>query len=658
MDSWVGMAVKDDSEREELQRLRERVRVLEEELTRSSGLAQLASEELNRRIVEAMPCGLVHVASDGAILSANGEALRILGHSDDALTKRYTKDFDPETIWEDGSPCPVGDYPATRALVTGLPQPPATIGVRRPDGTVSWAIFTAVPVKDPATGATSSVVVTFLDITERKKVEAALHEQEALLRSILENAPTFIAYTDDAGNVRFVNRSAAMSEVVGKPAWLQFSGADRALIQRNFEEVMATGESRRFEAMTMGRRFLIHVAPVLDGAQRVGVIFVTSDVTDQRALEASLMIADRMAAIGTLTAGIAHEINNPLTYVLANIDWLERAVGGESASETAQRCLAAAKEGANRIRTVVADLSTFSHVGESRRVIADVHALLDSALRMAENTIRARARIARDYGDIAPVYASDSHLAQVFLNLIVNAAQAIGDGNPDRDSIRVRTSMTPEGRVAVEVQDTGPGVPHDIAAKIFDPFVTTKPVGVGTGLGLYICRNVITALGGEISVRNDPDGGAIFRVVLPAAGGSMRPAPLTPRNAAPTPKAGGKRLRILVVDDEPSILAVVKTYLDKHHVTVAHGGREALAFVDAQTWDVILCDLMMPEVTGIEVYEAVKAKYPGREREIIFITGGAVTDRTHAFLASLPNTVLTKPFGPEELSAVVERDEG
>lgn len=651
------MAANDEKGGDELLRLRERVRALEEELARSKGLGQLASEELNRRIVEAMPCGLVHVGSDGAILSANGEALRILGYSYDALTKRYTKDFDPETIWEDGSPCPVGDYPATRALVTGLPQPPATIGTRRPDGKLSWAIFTAVPVKDPATGATSSVVVTFLDITERKKAEASLHEQEALLRSILANAPNFIAYTDDAGNVRFVNRSAAMSDVVGKPAWHQFSGADRALIQRNFEEVMATGEVRRFEATTMGRRFLIHVAPVLDGTQRVGVIFVTSDVTEQRTLEASLMIADRMAAIGTLTAGIAHEINNPLTYLLANIDWLERAVGGAAASETAQRCLAAAKEGANRIRTVVADLSTFSHVGESRKVIADVHALLDSALRMAENTIRARARVVREFGDIAPVYASDSHLAQVFLNLIVNAAQAIGDGDPDRDFIAVRTSMTPEGRVAVEVRDTGPGVPPDIAAKIFDPFVTTKPVGVGTGLGLYICRNVVTALGGEITVRNDPDGGAIFRVVLPPAGGSIRPAPISPRAAPASQRTPGKRLRILVVDDEPSILAVVKTYLDKHHVTVAHGGREALALVDAETFDVILCDVMMPEVTGIEVYEAVKAKHPGREREMIFITGGAVTDRTHAFLASLPNAVLTKPFGPEELTAVVEQHE-
>ncbi|CAN5462205.1 hypothetical protein BH09MYX1_BH09MYX1_42820 [soil metagenome] len=624
-----------------------------EKSEREARIARLASEELNRRIIEAMPGGIVHVSSDGSILTANDEALRILGYGYDALTKRYTRDFDTETIWEDGTACSLADYPVTRAIVSGLAQAPATIGVRKPDGSVSWAIFTAVPVKDPVSGATTSAIVTFLDITGRKRVEAALREQEALLRSVLDSAPNSIANTDGTGNIRFVNRVTppfTLDEVIGAPVWTFLTGTDEELVRRLFTEVMATGEARRFEAVARGRCYLVDIGPVWDGKVCVGTTFIAWDVTDQRALEAKIMVADRMAAMGTLTAGIAHEVNNPLTYLLANVERLERM--HFSGDADARRSLRAAKEGAERIRDIVADLSTFSQSGDGRVVLVDVHEALDSSLRIAESTLRQRARVVRDYGAIGPVHGSSARLAQVFLNLIVNAAHAIGEGDPEHDRIVLTTRTLEGGMIAVDVRDTGPGVPAELASRIFDPFVTTKEVGAGTGLGLYICRNIVATLGGELVLERvaPPDHGAIFRVILPAASGAPVSVPQTP--AAPVALAA-RRLRILVVDDEPAIRAILTAFLAAHDVSVAGDGRDAIEVLDQREFDLVLCDLMMPEMTGIDVYEHLLAKRPGDERRIVFMTGGAVTERARKFVASTPAKLLYKPFTPEELAVVV-----
>ncbi len=633
-----------DDPQEELAVLRRRVAELEHE----ARVARMASEELTQRTIQAMPGGIVHVSAEGSILLANDEALRILGHSWDALTKRYTRDFDTETIREDGLPCPAADYPVTRAIVTGEAQPPMTIGVRKPDGEVSWAVFTAVPVKDPETGKVTSVIVTFLDLTKRKLEEASAREQDALLRSILTGAPNPIAYTDVTGNIRFINRGGPtfpLESIVGKPAWSFVADSDREPLERGIREVVATKERRRIELRSVGRTYVLHIGPVLDGPVCVGTTLIAWDVTEQRALEANAMISDRMAAIGTMTAGIAHEINNPLTYLLANLELLERM----ASSDAARRSLSAAKEGATRIRAIVSDLSTFSRVGEERRVVVEVHDLIDSALRMAESTTRPRARVVKNYGAVAPVLASDARLAQVFLNLIVNAAHAIGDGDPAVDRIEITTSMDRK-RVVVEVKDTGRGIAPELLPRLFDPFVTTKPVGSGTGLGLYICRNVVTALGGEIQATNT-ETGAVFRVSLPAAG---VPPSVPPPPPPPPEEIRPDVLRVLAVDDEPSILAIVTAFLEGHSVRVAHGGSEALAILDEEEFDVVLCDLVMPDVTGLDVYEHLKKKGKGAEKRMVFITGGAVTAKARAFLDGCDNIVVAKPFGPEELRAVVQ----
>jgi CheY-like chemotaxis protein len=205
----------------------------------------------------------------------------------------------------------------------------------------------------------------------------------------------------------------------------------------------------------------------------------------------------------------------------------------------------------------------------------------------------------------------------------------------------------------VEVQDTGPGIPLDVIGRIFDPFFTTKPVGVGTGLGLAICRSTIVALGGEIGVESEPDRGTIFRVVLPPARAPDEAPP--PRAAAPAP--AGRRGRVLIVDDEPRIGAMIRRILaSEHDLTVLTSAQEALGrFEQGERFDAILCDLMMPEMTGMDLHAALATLAPDQADRMVLLTGGAFTPKAAQFLDRVPNVRLEKPFESANLRAVVRR---
>lgn len=611
-------------------------------------LALMASEEVNRQIIEAMPGGFVHVATSGAVLGANREALRLLGLGYDALTKRYTHDFALETVFEDGTPCSVEDYPVTRALATGEAQPPMTIGVRQTDGTISWAIFTAIPLRATCGGDVTGAIVTLLDITSRKRTEDALRHSEELCRSILESTPSVIITADRSGRIRYVS-DERYAHSLDQDVWAQAVAEDRGTIEQAFHRVLATGESESYEVRgpRNGVRWAVRAAPRMVDGQIAGVTFVGSDVTEQRALEAHVAITDRMASIGTLTAGIAHEINNPLTYLLANVEWAARATERYDNLALKER-LDAALEGISRIRSVVSDLSMFAHVDADQRKLLDIHDLIDTALRMAQAETRYRARVVRHYGDVPTVLASEGRLGQVFLNLVVNAAQALPEGDVARNFITITTGTDSKGRLLVDVADTGVGIANELADRIFDPFVTTKARGVGTGLGLYICREVVTGLGGELSVLESSPAGTTFRVALPAAIVSIGARASAP-TPAPSPLERLGRCRVLVADDESAVAAVVCEYMVGHDVHVVHSGREAIQALEQGTYDLVFSDLVMPDLTGMDVFNHVRHLRPGEERRFIFVTGGTFTESAERFLASVPNQVIRKPFTPADI---------
>jgi signal transduction histidine kinase len=237
-------------------------------------------------------------------------------------------------------------------------------------------------------------------------------------------------------------------------------------------------------------------------------------VGERELIRARLIATDRMASLGTLAAGVAHEINNPLAYSVMSLELLERRLEKDADPSELKSELANANLGLSRVRNIVKDLKTFSRIEDEERRLVDVRGLLDQAINMAWHEIRYRAKVERDYADAPAVQANETRLGQVFLNLLINAAQAIAEGRPDEN--RVRVAVHPEGpNVIVEISDTGCGIEPSVQSHIFEPFFTTKPAGVGTGLGLSICYGIVQALGGDIRVDSQVGKGSTFRVTLP-----------------------------------------------------------------------------------------------------------------------------------------------
>jgi PAS domain S-box-containing protein len=374
------------------------------------------------------------------------------------------------------------------------------------------------------------------------------------------------------------------------------------------------------------------------------------DITERKLLQERVAFAERMASLGTLAAGVAHEINNPLTYVLLNLALLERNVTSLATSlpvETRTKLtnmVEQARYGCDRVSAVVRDLQTLTRVRDEGESDVDLGVVLERCFEIAAHQLRHRATLVKDLAPVPPIRGNEHRVGQLFLNLIVNAAQAIPEGAADTNSVRVSTAPHPDGRVRIEIADTGVGIPGDVIKRIFDPFFTTNPVGEGSGIGLSICRSIVTSLGGEISVESASGHGTLVRVLLPAtARGSQ---PLLP----PRPRELASRLRVLVVDDEPMIGRVIVSLLAGHRVEVELSAKKALQrLVAGETYDWILCDLMMPDMTGMELHDAME---PHLRDRLIFISGGA-SDHAREFLQRVPNRRLFKPFDLETLVSVL-----
>jgi CheY-like chemotaxis protein len=249
------------------------------------------------------------------------------------------------------------------------------------------------------------------------------------------------------------------------------------------------------------------------------------------------------------------------------------------------------------------------------------------------------------------VQASESRLGQVFLNLVVNAAQAIEEGHADENEIRVSTSIDAMGRVAIEITDTGSGMPAEVLERLFTPFFTTKAVGVGTGLGLSICHRIVTGFGGNIEVHSTLGKGTTFRVFLPVAAGEVS----AEKSEARVERRAQKRGRVLVVDDEPMIARLVqRTLSDEHEIIASERAAEALDRINSgERFDVILCDVMMPQMTGIELHgEICKVERVQAER-MVFLTGGTFTAAAREFLEKIANPTVEKPFDTQHLKALI-----
>jgi PAS domain S-box-containing protein len=501
------------------------------------------------------------------------------------------------------------------------------------------------------------------DLSERKRTEEALLASEARFRAAFDGVPIGMALLDGSGQVLETNR--ALQEMVdlgegelrGRPALERIHPEDADATREAFRRVRegpvqvdTSCRYRRRDGTYAETRFRVRALTDAAGTFRFALVMV-EDVSDRRRMEAQLRLADRLASVGTLAAGVAHEINNPLAFVLANLEYAIRELRSGRAGPEVVTALEEAREGGARVREIVRDLKTFSRADDSVRERLDVARVLRSAISLAANELRSRARLEVELEPTAPVLASEHRLGQVFLNLLINAAQAIPEGQTEQHLVRASAGMHPDGRVRVEVSDDGAGIPPEIRARIFDPFFTTKAVGVGTGLGLSICHGIVAGLGGEITVEGEPGKGSTFRVLLPAAPAAGESP------AAPAPPLPVRRARVLVVDDEPLVRRAVQRILSPpHDVQVQSDGREALATLLGEGgYDLVLCDLMMPGMSGMELHRRVAERAPALAARFVFLTGGAFTPGARDFLQRVPNPRVEKPFEPAALRELVLR---
>lgn len=372
------------------------------------------------------------------------------------------------------------------------------------------------------------------------------------------------------------------------------------------------------------------------------------------------MVSDRMSAIGTLAASVAHEINNPLAAMVGNLQLaVADAQPGDGGRLEPARVkdlgeeLSDSVECAERITEIVRDLRVFARAQEAVESSVDLQEVVESALRLARNELHHRAQVTRDWRSVPRVRGSAARLGQVFLNVIVNAAQSIDAGHAETNRVTVRTRELGPDEVVVEIQDTGCGMAPETLRRAFEPFFSTKAAGTGTGLGLSISRKLLGEMGGRIEIESAPGMGTLTRVSLPAARDEVAaPAPARgPDPVVDSPRRG----RVLVVDDEEMVGTVLGRALrGQHDVVLETSGRKAIARIAAgERFDVVLCDLMMPEVSGMDVFREASKLQPRLAEEIVFMTGGAFTPEARAFLAGVPNAQIEKPFELLDLRRIV-----
>jgi PAS domain S-box-containing protein len=503
--------------------------------------------------------------------------------------------------------------------------------------------------------------------------------QPAVLRVVVDHLSAMVAYWDSGQRCRFANR-----------AYEKWFGVDpEAMIGRSMSELLGPlyplnlpyiegalrGEPQQFERVIPDpaggapRHSLAEYMPDIVDGKVQGFCVLVTDITRLKEAESKLLeverrlqARERLAGLATLAAGIAHEINNPLAAVVAHTDLALESLSLPTPDPVSLSSdLTAARENALRVRSIVQSMKLLARGDTGQRETVDVNGTLEMSLDVLASSIRHRARIELELDPALYIEGNQAQLAQVFVNLLTNAEQALPEGGGEGNEIRVTTRRDGE-LVVIEVADNGPGIPQALQAHIFEPFFTTKAVGGGMGLGLSLSSAIVKGFGGALSVASEPENGSVFKIELPAA---ASPAPA--RSEAPRPfdrpqppaVRSAARPRVLVIDDEPALTKTLQRLLAQDcDVVTTNEGREAIALlVDSgpPAFDVILCDLMMPEPGGEAVYAHVTSVRPELAGRFVFITGGTFTQQGRHFLNTVAAPVLEKPFDLQRLRALVTR---
>jgi PAS domain S-box-containing protein len=483
-------------------------------------------------------------------------------------------------------------------------------------------------------------------------------------RLLVENAPDAIVVSRD-GIVLYANRAAAtllghddVAELVGKPmTFLDRRAAET--MRRRIEQMATTGERlvpREYPARRRdGTEITAEIASTIieiDGAP--AVLAYARDVTERTRLRAQLAHADRLASLGTMAAGVAHEINNPLAFLGLATEALGRRTGPEHGALVAEL-----RTGVERIAAIVRDLRFFGRDDDEPAGPMDLAAAIEAAERLVHHEIRPRGTLTREYGALPAVVGVPRRIEQVFVNLLLNAAHALGDRADGRIVVRARVT---DERVVVSVEDDGGGIPAENLDAIFEPFFTTRSGAGGTGLGLSICRDFVVRAGGNVVATSTVGKGTTLDVTLlratPARAGAGAAAPPSPStDARPDSRRGRAQKRVLIVDDEAAIVRLLLESLESVASVVGETvPRRALDLILGDPgFDAIVCDVMMPGLTGIDLHQQVSRDRPELASRFVFISGGTYTARAREHLERVTNPRLDKPFRMAQLVDAIER---
>jgi len=513
----------------------------------------------------------------------------------------------------------------------------------------------------------------------RARIERALSEQQRWLSTTLRAIADGVVSVDAKGSITFMNSTAEtltgwkFEDARGLP-WddvvVLIDEDSRSARRGSLNEVLS---QRRHVSLPEGTLLrsqdgALHAiedsaAPIEgEGGELMGAVMVFQDVSEKRQLKRQAELNDRLASLGTLAAGVAHEVNNPLSYIIGNqlfaqgelaeIETALARLDGETQTfiagklEVIAAALRDASSGAERVRSIMSDLKMLGRSNTARHRTLDLKVLLDGALKMTITRLSERARIVREFGECPAVRGDEVRLTQVFVNLLLNAAHAIASGRSETNEIRIVTRTSSRGTAEVEIRDTGSGISKELIPRIFEPFFTTRGLETGTGLGLSISHGIVSSLGGSIEVESRVGAGSSFRVLLPAAAGvSSIPPPL------PRPSIMNGRHRLLFIDDERILLDALGRALEtRYEVDRAASAASALSlFEQGREYDLIVCDLMMPNMTGMDLFRTLETRFPEHAQRTVFMTGGAFAQGAQEFLSATRRRMLEKPFSNEQL---------
>jgi PAS domain S-box-containing protein len=620
-------------------------RAVEDERRARDAVAQ--SEGRYRNLFESASDAIYTLDAHGSFTSMNEATSEMSGRTREELLGRSAL-----TLLSSSDMAVVKEQ--FKATLTGLARRYECTFVR-PDGSRRLASVTNTPIRRGT--QIIGILGVARDVTLDRERAQALERSEARYTRLVESASDAIFTVGADGLMTAVNRSLERSSgksrdaLLGQPFVSLIDPRDQTASAQAIADCLA-GSRRRVELRYPApdgevRLCQLTLTPLVEGTAIAGALGIVRDVTDEKRMTEQLMQQEKLAAVGQLVSGVAHELNNPLASVMAFAQLLLASPPGQQHDK---RAIDAINQEAKRAAKIVSNLLTFARQHQPERTITDLNRVVEDTLELRRYALRiAQVEIETHLDPELPLtWADPFQLQQVVLNLVTNAEHALTGWERER---KITVSSTFEdGQLGLYVCDTGPGISAENQSRIFNPFFTTKPVGEGTGLGLSISDGIIREHGGRIRVESRPGHGASFIIELPHVlpPGEEPPPPDDPAVAAAAPR------RLLVVDDEPTIRNAIATFFRSlgHTVDMAGTGREAVTRAASTTYDALLLDLRLPDINGDEVLREIEMLRRAPER-VIFITGDTQSESARRALDATGRPVVSKPFLLDELAAVV-----